>query len=412
MKKNSFLNRLPLYLVIFTDYFGWGVVLTVFVPLILGTSFIKTPGQELHAFLYGLILAVYSLGQIFGAPLLGELSDHFGRKKILLLSLFGSFLTFIFSGVSIYFKSFTLLALSRALAGLFAGNTSLAQSGISDLSHNNEKAKAMTYVTLFMGLGFFTGPLFGGLLSDKHLVSWFNFRIPFYFNGLLFLATLFMILWIFKESFKPRETKFDPFKMITNLRDVFKMKHFRILSLAFYLFLMGHFFYGLFITAYTFKVYGYTPFQLGLITGWSAISFISGALVLRFFLKFMKIEKLIVWPSIAYAAFVVLMILFKIQILTIILMFIVGALSAMPRAAYFTIAANTTSTNIQGKVFGSFTSLFSFAVLFTPLLSGFLLGIDLNLPFVFNVIFLILSVLVYLWFKKEMCKNPPQTSQK
>jgi multidrug resistance protein len=171
---------LIVFLVVFIDLMGFGIVIPL-LPLY---------GQRYHPSpaMFGLLMAVYSLMQFLFAPVLGRLSDRFGRRPILLLSLVGSVLGYLLFGLQ---NSLALLFLSRVVAGAMGANVSTAQAVIADVTPPEKRAHGMGLVGAAFGLGFILGPAIGGLAV--HLGE----RWPgFLAAGLSFTALLVATIWL------------------------------------------------------------------------------------------------------------------------------------------------------------------------------------------------------------------------
>src|SRR3990167_4640761 len=163
---------LYLILVILVDFMGVATVVTLFPNLLLGTHsiFPATWSASNKLTAMGVMLAIYPLGQFFGASLFGKLSDHHGRKKIMLLTLLGTCFGFLLSAISIDIASAALLFMSRLIAGLCAGNVAIAQASLIDVSRNEaEKTRNISYGQIAMGSAYIVGPVLGALLSQKSL---------------------------------------------------------------------------------------------------------------------------------------------------------------------------------------------------------------------------------------------------
>ena len=142
------------YLTVFIDLVGFGIIL---------------PQLPYYAEAFGAtgvwvgaILTAYSAAQLVGASLLGRLSDRFGRRPILLMSLAGSAASLLLSGLA---GSLWLLLVARALAGLFGGSIAAAQAYIADVTAPTERAKYMGLLGASIGLGFVFGPALGSFLA-------------------------------------------------------------------------------------------------------------------------------------------------------------------------------------------------------------------------------------------------------
>ena len=145
-----------LFLIVFIDLVGFGLV----IPLLpfYAVRFGASP-QEVT-----LLLAVYSLMQLFAAPLWGRLSDSVGRRPVLMISMAASVLAYLWIGSA---TAVWMLFAARALAGACAGNIAAAQAYIADTTTPEERAKGMGLIGAAFGLGFIIGPALGGLLAGN-----------------------------------------------------------------------------------------------------------------------------------------------------------------------------------------------------------------------------------------------------
>lgn len=148
-------SLLPIFLIIVVDILG----MTIILPLLpfyaehLGAS----PTQV------GMIVSIYAVCQLIGGPLLGRMSDATGRKPLLLLSQAGTLLGFI---ILAYADRLSLVFLSRIIDGFTAGNISLAQAYIADVTKPEERTKSFAVIGIAFGVGFLIGPAIGGFLAQ------------------------------------------------------------------------------------------------------------------------------------------------------------------------------------------------------------------------------------------------------
>jgi len=158
--------------------------LTIMIPLLpfyaekLGAS----PSQV------GWLVGVYALCQLFSGPLLGRMSDHVGRKPLLIVSQIGTLIGFLITALA---GTLWVVFLGRIIDGATAGNLSLAQAYISDVTKPEERAKSFGIIGIAFGLGFLIGPAISGLLSR------FDYRLPILAAALMsftsILATTFLL---------------------------------------------------------------------------------------------------------------------------------------------------------------------------------------------------------------------------
>ena len=150
-------KQLPaLFLIVFINLVGFGVVLPVF-PFF-GNMVHATPAQTTLA------MAAYSFGQFVGAPLWGKLSDRYGRRPILIASLFGALISYLIMAHS---HDIWMLGFSRLFGGLMAGNIAAAFAYVGDITTPESRPKAMGMIGAAFGLGFIFGPAIGGLIAGN-----------------------------------------------------------------------------------------------------------------------------------------------------------------------------------------------------------------------------------------------------
>ncbi len=185
---------LTLFLIVFADMVGFGLI----IPLL--PYYAKQFGAT--DILVGFLSTVYPLGQIFAAPLIGRLSDKFGRKIALLLSIGGTFFSLLILGFA---RSLTLIFISRLLDGLTGGNIAVAQSYISDFSDEKSRSKNLGLIGAAFGLGFILGPAIGGFLS-----KW-GFSVPAFFASALAFMNLINIVVFLPDSRPAADHKKVPY---------------------------------------------------------------------------------------------------------------------------------------------------------------------------------------------------------
>ncbi len=189
--KLDFKRVFPIFIIIFVDLMG----LTIIIPILqlYATSFGATP------FLLGALQASYPLMQLVGAPLLGGLSDRYGRKPVLLISQIGTCLGFILLGIA---GSLPILFLSRMIDGLSGANIASAQAALSDSSSPQRRAQALGLVGAAFGLGFILGPVISlvALSATQN-----DYRAPAFVAAGFSLLSILLTLFIFPETLPPEK---------------------------------------------------------------------------------------------------------------------------------------------------------------------------------------------------------------
>lgn len=200
-----------LFLVVVIDLIGFGII----IPLL---PFFAEHYQA-SPFQVGLLMAVYSLTQFVAAPFWGLLSDRIGRRPVLLFSLAGAVLAYLWLGVA---EELWALFAARAVGGFMAGNISAAFAYVADITTRETRAKGMGMVGAAFALGFTIGPAIGGILagSDPHNA---DFQSPAFAAAGLSAFALVLGVFTLKESLsdeirkriaeKPKETRSKQFRI-------------------------------------------------------------------------------------------------------------------------------------------------------------------------------------------------------
>ena len=199
---------LPLYLVVFIGFVGYSLMITVFTPLVLDDEggLLARRLDPTRTIVLGVLLALYPLAQFAGAPVMGALSDRFGRRRVLFVSLVASACCYALIAFALHERSLVLLMVACLLAGLSEANIAIAQSAIADVAAPAQRSRLFGYVYLSSSLAYVAGPLAGGKLADSSLVSWFGFPTPFWAVCGLLVATLAFTAARFQRPHPPSET--------------------------------------------------------------------------------------------------------------------------------------------------------------------------------------------------------------
>ncbi len=181
-----------LFLTVFIDMVGFGIIIPV-LPLY---------AEHFHAspVAIGWLTGIYSGMQIIFTPILGKLSDRFGRRPILMLSLAGTAVGFALMGMA---HTLLLLFVARIIAGITGGNISIPQAYIADVTTPETRSKWMGMIGAAFGLGFTFGPMIGGIMSR------ISYSAPFYFAAALAVANVVLLYFILPESL-PKEHRAKP----------------------------------------------------------------------------------------------------------------------------------------------------------------------------------------------------------
>jgi DHA1 family tetracycline resistance protein-like MFS transporter len=180
-------------IVVFIDVVGIGLAMPV-LPILIGDF---TASRELQSYWYGVLVIVYGLMQFVCAPLLGALSDRFGRRPVILASIFGLGLHYLLLALA---PSLWFMLLARVIGGITGASFSVANAYASDVSTAEARARSFGLIGAAFGLGFICGPMLGGLLGSIDL------HLPFYVAAGLSLVNGIYGVFVVPESL-PRDRR-------------------------------------------------------------------------------------------------------------------------------------------------------------------------------------------------------------
>ncbi|HEY7290644.1 MAG TPA: MFS transporter [Vicinamibacterales bacterium] len=190
-----------IFLTIFVNLVGFGII----IPLLpyYAESFGASP------LVVGLLFAVFSLCQLVAAPALGDLSDRYGRRPILVFSLFGTVVSFVMLALA---HSITMLFAARIVDGLSGGNISTARAYVADITEPKDRARAYGLIGAAFGLGFILGPALSGILSHV------SYTAPIWAAAALTLvATVMALVWLPETVHRAHAGVGNPFGYLPEL---------------------------------------------------------------------------------------------------------------------------------------------------------------------------------------------------
>ncbi len=183
-------------LVVALDAIGIGLIFPI-LPSLLE----ELTGSGQVSTTYGIILAAYAAMQFVFSPILGMLSDRYGRRPVMILSLAGAAIDYL---IMAFTPALWVLVAGRIIAGITSANMSVAGAYIADITDEKDRAQRFSWMSAAFGVGFIVGPILGGLLSVYFL------RAPFLAAAVLNGLNLLLILFVMKESRVPRR---EPLKL-------------------------------------------------------------------------------------------------------------------------------------------------------------------------------------------------------
>jgi MFS transporter, DHA1 family, tetracycline resistance protein len=359
-----------IFITIFIDLIGFGMVIPI-LPFYSQTEpFLATPFQ------IGLLVAIYSWMQFFFAPVLGQLSDKYGRRPILFFALLGSALGYFIVGFA---NTLLLVFVGRIVSGITGGSIGTAQAYIADVTTKENRARGMGLFGAAFGLGFILGPALAGVLSK------YGIHVPFYFAAVLSLVNAIAVYFILPESLKPDLLKRESTKKskIADIFEVLAEPRLRIITILYFLLIAAFsimtYIYVLF-TAFTF---GYNTEQNGYLFAFvGAVSVVMQGVVFGIAVKKFGEARLAIFGCIVLTfalfaspfsspAFGGLAGLLAVS-------FFLAAGNAFATPALSSLASKNAAEHEQGRALGVLQSGASLARAIGPTLGGVLLNNSLN----------------------------------
>jgi MFS transporter, DHA1 family, tetracycline resistance protein len=256
-----------LFVTLLIDMIGFGMVIPV-LPVLFNdpaspSFLLKQWSESSQLFMAGFVLALFGLVQFIASPILGELSDVYGRKNVLLTGVVMLAVSQLLFGFAVTIGSLALVIIARALGGIAGANFSVAQAIIADVTTPENRAKSFGIIGAAFGIGFITGPLIGG---------WFTTAVgtpsaPFVLAGMLGLLNAIGITFALPETHTEKRSvvkKFTFLRGVHNIRNALDDVQARPLFLSNFFVQLGFSSFTTFIGVLLLTRYNYSEADIGM----------------------------------------------------------------------------------------------------------------------------------------------------
>jgi MFS transporter, DHA1 family, tetracycline resistance protein len=348
-----------IFITLFLDILGIGLIVPVLPRLIAN----YTPGGgslDEAALTYGTLASAYALMQFLFAPILGSLSDRFGRRPVILFSLFGSAVDYLLLAFA---PSLTWFFIGRIISGITGANFSAATAYIADITPPEKRAASFGLVGAAFGLGFIVGPLAGGFLSD------YGLHIPFIAASILTMVNWCYGLFVLPESLAPENRgKFSWAKAnpVGGLLNLSKYPMLIGLAIAYFVLTIAHQVYPSIWVLYTAHRYDWTPKEAGwslAVVGFCA-ALVQGGLTRKVVPKWGEPKAILIGVVVAVIAFTGYGLAAEGWMIYPLIVF--GSIAGVTTPALQAVISKGSGADEQGGVQGTLTSLNSVAGIIGP----------------------------------------------
>ena len=380
-----------LFLIVFSNLLGFGII----IPLLpyYAENFGANPNEVT------LLMASYSLMQLIFSPILGRISDIYGRKKILILCLIGSAISYFL----LYFAtSFGLVLFARSIAGLFASTTAIANAYVTEITSVSNRSKGMGVIGAAFGLGFVFGPVIGGYFGGGDIDN-INYKMPFIFAIIVAIISFVLAHFILIEP-KKRNKQFISINFLDSFKDLINL--FKIPALLFLItvsFLVTFSFAGFETTfaLWTERAMSWASKQTGFAFTFTALlaALVQGVFIGKLTKSFGEIKLLIT------SCFLMLIGLFFITLSIQNLFYltfslgILGISVGLGNPSLNSLLSKNLSKNIIGASFGVIQSVGSLARILSPLVAGNLFYFfGINSPYNFGAFLMFICLLIFFYY--------------
>lgn len=415
-KLNSRLEKKALPIVIstlFLDVLGVGILIPVLPQLIF--NIFEPAGYSFKASLVmlGWLTAIFPLMQFLATPILGQLSDRYGRKPVLGFSLFGTAIGYVLFAIGIITKNIPLLFFSRAMDGITGGNLSVARAVIADVSPPEKRTKNFALIGAAFGFGFVMGPYIGarlaapgvsffGLFNTPH---WFGPAVPFWFAAILSVVNTLLVLFVLPETHQHinRALKLAWTKSLENIRKAATHPSLRVIFASEFLFWGGFTFFTTFFQILLIQKLGFKVNNVGDFFAYIGICIVLTQAILTPLLAKRFNSRQILRFSIMGMGVALFLQLFPNNTTQLLMVApFIAIFNGLTMANVSSLVSVSASGKIQGEVLGIEASVQALAQAIPAIIAGYIATLGINVPVIVGGSVIVAGGLVFILFYRPV----------
>jgi len=356
------MNKFALVFIFLTalmDSIGFGIIMPVLPDLL-----IEITGEDLgnSARYGGWLMFVYAVMQFLCSPIIGNVSDRFGRRPVLLFSLLVMAINYLLMGFA---ETLLLLFIGRIISGIGASTMSTCNAYMADVTPANQRAQNFGLIGAAFGMGFVFGPVIGGFLGE------YGSRIPFIAAGIISLFNLVFGFLVLQESLKPENRRTFELKRANPVGTLMQLRKFPLvvgIIVVMFIYNIGHHVLPATWSFFSIEKFDWTPKDIGLSLMFIGICM---ALVQGFLIRWVIPRTGLRWAGVVGMSFTAIAFLGYGTATTPWMMYLAmipGALGALAGPALQGIASAQVNASQQGELQGGLSSTMSLTSIISPLM--------------------------------------------
>ncbi len=384
-------RALPIVLfTVFLDVLGVGILIPV-LPQLIFTIFMPAGYSRNESLIaLGWLTAIFPLMQFFATPILGQLSDRYGRKRVLGFSLAGTGLGYVLFAFAIITKNIPLLFFARALDGITGGNISVARAVVADVSSKEHRTRNFGLIGACFGLGFVMGPYLGARLATPNInffglfdtPGWFGPSTPFWFTAILSAINVVLLLTFLPETHKHINDKLKLIwnKSLRNIQQAVLSPGLRIVFMSNFMYWGGFTFFTTFFQILLIEKLGFKQNNVGDFFAYIGLWIAFSQATLTPLLSRFKNSSILRFSIIGTGVALFLQLLPNNTTQLLMVAPFIAIFNGLTLANATALVSKSVGPEIQGEVLGIDSSVQALAQAIPAIISGYIATFGINVP--------------------------------